>query len=511
MAGYIGHGPGEERDMLRAIGVASFEDLLAGVPKGARQRGPVDIPPGMSEEELRRLFGDLGARNYDPARVPSFLGAGLYDHVIPAAIRQLTLRSEFYTAYTPYQAEVAQGTLATIYEFQSILCELTGMDVANASVYDGGSAAAEAMLLAAAATGRNRVLVSAGLHPYARQVIETYADGPGIELVCVPLDAEGRTDLAAVRQALTAGTAEGRTPGGTMGGATAGGAAALILQNPNFFGIVEEAGPMVEAAHAAGALAVISADLVSLGLLESPGALGADIAVGEAQSCGNPPQYGGPLCGYFAARKELVRRMPGRLVAEGQDQDGHRGFVLTLQTREQHIRRDKATSNICTNNNLMALGVTIYFTLLGPDGLRETADQCLQKAHYLEEKLVALPGVRRIHGGPFFQEFALELPVPAGPVVARMLRDEGILAGLDLGRIDASRSRQLLVAVTERRTRAELDRYADALARSLEMPQGVPNGVPSAAPRIAPKGSPQGTSSGTPSEKSPGMQPGRTP
>jgi glycine dehydrogenase subunit 1 len=481
MAGYVGHGPAQERDMLRAIGVSSFEDLLAGVPKSARQRAPVDIPPGMSEEELRRLFRGLGARNYDPDKVASFLGAGLYDHLIPAAIRQLTLRSEFYTAYTPYQAEVAQGTLATIYEFQSILCELTGMDVANASVYDGGSAAAEAMLLASSVTGRHRVFVSAGLHPHARQVMETYADGPGLDLVTVPLAADGRTDLAALHAALDGTIAGGSTSGGSTaggrasGGSAAGGsgaggnAAALVLQNPNFFGIVEDAGPLVQAAHTAGALAVISADLVSLGLLESPGALGADIAVGEAQSCGNPPQYGGPLCGYFAARKELVRRMPGRLVAEAKDQDGHRGFVLTLQTREQHIRRDKATSNICTNNNLVALGVTIYFTLLGPEGLRETADQCLQKAHYLEETLTAIPDVRRIHAGPFFQEFVLELPVPAGPVVARMLRDEGILVGLDLGRIDAARARQLLVAVTEKRTRAELDRYAEVLAKALRV------------------------------------------
>jgi glycine dehydrogenase subunit 1 len=459
MAGYVGHGPTEERDLLRAIGVSCFEDLLVGIPETARQRAPVDIPPGMSEEELRRLFRGLGARNYDPEKVPSFLGAGLYDHLIPAAIRQLTLRSEFYTAYTPYQAEVAQGTLATIYEFQSILCELTGMDVANASVYDGGSAAAEAVLLASSVTGRNRVLVSAALHPHARQVMETYADGPGLDLVTVPLGADGRTDLAALRALIDGSTAGGSAAGGNV--------AALVLQNPNFFGIVEDAGPLVEATHAAGALAVISADLVSLGLLESPGALGADITVGEAQSCGNPPQYGGPLCGYFAAKKELVRRMPGRLVAEANDQDGHRGFVLTLQTREQHIRRDKATSNICTNNNLMALGVTIYFALLGPEGLRETADQCLQKAHYLEEKLAAIPGVRRVHAGPFFQEFAVELPVPAGPVVARMLRDEGILAGLDLGRIDAGRARQLLVAVTEKRTRAELDRYAEVLTKTL--------------------------------------------
>ncbi len=448
MAGYVGHGSNEEREMLAAIGVSGFEELLKGVPESARLRAPIEIPPGQSEAELRALFLELGQRNYDPERTPSFLGAGLYDHVIPAAIRQITLRSEFSTAYTPYQPEVAQGTLASIFEFQTLMAELTGMDVANAGVYDGGSAAAEAALLAAAATGRNRILIDAGLHPHARGVVETYAHGPGLTLETVPLEG-GVVGPAALRKCLSNETA------------------AVILSHPSFFGCVQDLRPLVEAIHEAGALAIVSCNLISLGLLESPGGAGADVAVAEAECFGNSLSFGGPLCGVLAARRDLVRRLPGRLVAETADADGHRGFVLTLQTREQHIRREKATSNICTNNNLVALGVTLYFTLLGPKGLREVASQCLQKAHYLEEKLTALPGVTRVHPAPFFHEFALNLPRPAGDVVEKILTDDHILAGCALGRFDARWEKQLLVAVTEKRTRAEMDRFVEALARAL--------------------------------------------
>jgi glycine dehydrogenase subunit 1 len=448
MAGYIGHGPEEEKEMLAAMGAASFEDLLQGVPPKCRLRGGTPIPRGESEAELRRLFSELAAKSYDVERTPSFLGAGLYDHIIPAAIRQITLRSEFYTAYTPYQPEVAQGTLATVFEFQSLMAELTGMDVANASVYDGGSAAAEAILLAAGATGRKRILVAAGVHPSTRQIMSTYGEGPGLQLETIPSKG-GQSDLTALRALLRDDVA------------------AVVIQNPNFFGCLEEVGPVVAAAHAVGALVVLSVNLVSLGLLESPGALGADVAVAEAQCFGNPPQFGGPLCGVFAARKDLVRRMPGRLVAEARDTEGHRGFVLTLQTREQHIRRDKATSNICTNNNLVALGVTLYFTLLGGSGVREVAGQSLQKAHYLEEKLVQIPGVSRVYPAPFFHEFVLQLPKPASEVVGRMLLREHILPGLDLGRIRSEWKNQLLVAVTEKRTKDEMDRYAAALLRNL--------------------------------------------
>jgi glycine dehydrogenase subunit 1 len=448
MPGHVGHGSAEEREMLAAIGVTSFEDLLRGIPEAARLDGPTPIPGAQSEEEVRRLFTILGGRNYNPVTTPSFLGGGLYDHVLPAAIRQITLRSEFYTAYTPYQPEVSQGTLATVFEFQSLMTELTGMDVANASLYDGFSAAAEAVLLAAGATGRNRVLLAGGLHPHAAQVVQTYTSGPGLQIETVPLN-DGVTYLEALRGALRADVA------------------AVVLQNPNFFGSVEDLGPMIEATHAAGALAIVSANLVSLGLLEPPGALGADIAVAEAQCFGNPPSYGGPLCGVFAARKDLVRRMPGRLVAEAVDSDGHRGFVLTLQTREQHIRREKATSNICTNNTLVALGVSLYFTLLGPRGLREVATQCVQKAHYLERELTRIPGVARVHSGPFFHEFVLELPRPARAVVDRLLLKDHILAGLDLGRFDPLWSNRLLVAVTEKRTVEEMDRYRKALASAV--------------------------------------------
>jgi glycine dehydrogenase subunit 1 len=448
MAGYVGHGPEGEKEMLAAIGVSSFEDLLQGIPRSARMKEPTPIPRGQSEEELRRLFAELGRRNYDPERTASFLGAGLYDHIIPAAIRQLTLRSEFYTAYTPYQAEVAQGTLASIFEFQSLVAELTGMDVTNASMYDGASAAAEAALLAAVAKGRNRVLVCEGVNPFTQEVMRTYGHGPGVSIETVPLR-DGTTDLGTLRSHLRDDVA------------------AVLVQNPNFFGCIEDLSPIVEAAHEAGALAIVSVNLLSLALLESPGAAGADLAVGEAQCFGNPPQYGGPLCGILAARKEWLRRMPGRLVAEAHDADGHRGFVLTLQTREQHIRREKATSNICTNNNLVALGVTLYLNLLGPKGLAEAAGQCVQKAHYLEDQLTRISGVWPVHPAPFFHEFTLDLPRPAGEVVKQMLQEERILAGFDLGRVHPEWKNRLLIAVTEKRTKDEMDRYTRALQRML--------------------------------------------
>lgn len=446
MPGYVGHGRGTEREMLAAIGVQHFRDLLKGVPESVIETEPPDIPPAQGEEELRRLFSEYASRNYDPTRTPCFLGAGLYDHIVPAAIRHLTLRSEFYTAYTPYQPEVAQGTLAAIYEFQSVMAELTGMDVANASVYDAATGAAEALFLAQAAVRRNRVLVSGGVHPSTLQVLETSLHGRDLTLEVLPLTG-GVTDPAGLRKLIGDDVA------------------AVLVANPNFYGLVEDVGSISSAAHDAGALAAVSTNLVALGLLESPGAQGADIVVGEVQSFGNHPQFGGPLCGLFAGRKDLVRRMPGRLVAETMDHGGCRGFVLTLQTREQHIRRDKATSNICTNSNLLALSATIYFCLLGPRGLREVAGQCLQKAHYLQERLCEIPGVRRVHEGAFFHEFALELPVPAGGVVDRLLTEDGVLAGLDLGRIDPAQKNRLLVAVTEKRTRQEMDRFAEALRR----------------------------------------------
>ncbi|MBM3288367.1 MAG: aminomethyl-transferring glycine dehydrogenase subunit GcvPA [Candidatus Eisenbacteria bacterium] len=444
---YTGYGSQEEKELLRSIGVERFEDLVTALPESLRLKGPVDVPPGQTELELRRLFNEAALANYDPNLTPSFLGGGLYDHDIPAVVQHMQLRSEFYTAYTPYQPEVAQGTLMTIFEFQSMVCDLTGLDVANASMYDAGSAAAEAALLAAAATGRDRILVAGTLHPHHREILKTYGLPPGLRFV----DVGGEEPL---RPADLAPHIDGET-------------AALVLQQPNFFGSIESIGPLAEAVHAKGALLIVEADPVALALLAPPGELGADIVVGEGQSLGSPPSYGGPACGLFACTRALIRRLPGRLVAETVDRDGRRGFVLTLQTREQHIRREKATSNICTNNNLVALAFTITLAMLGPAGLKEMASLSLQKAHYLERALAAIPGVKRSPGGPFFREFALTLPRPAGEVIDAIYRDARILAGIDLGRLVPGGSNRLLVAVTEKRTRQEMDLFASALERSL--------------------------------------------
>ncbi len=445
---YTGHSRGEERELLRAIGVESYEDLIRAVPKALRLEKPLDIPPGQSEMELRRLFLDASRRNYDPQFTPSFLGGGLNDHDIPAVVRHMTLRSEYYTAYTPYQAEVAQGTLMTIYEFQTMVCELTGCDVANASMYDAGSASAEAALLAAHATGRSKIVVAGSFHPHHRSILETYGLPPGLSFVDVGADRPlTRSDLA------------GRIDGET---------AALLVQQPNFFGGIESIAPLADAIHAVKGLLVVSADPVSLALLESPGRCGADIVVGEGQNLGNAPFFGGPGCGLFACKRDLIRRLPGRLVAETVDADGRRGFVLTLQTREQHIRREKATSNICTNNSLVALGMTITLALLGPAGLREMANLCLQKAHYLEKGLASIRGIRREPDGPFFNEFSLRLPKKASDVVAKVYKEAGILAGCDLGRIRPEWSDRLLVAVTEKRTREECDALVASMGKAVQ-------------------------------------------
>ncbi|MFQ5844526.1 MAG: aminomethyl-transferring glycine dehydrogenase subunit GcvPA, partial [Planctomycetota bacterium] len=348
---YCPHTDTDIREMLDAVGVSSVDDLFEPVPEALRRREPLDLPPARSELELTRELGAIAVRNVDLSRVPSFLGGGIYDHFVPALIDHLVLRGEFLTAYTPYQAEASQGSLATIFEFQSLICELTGMEVANASMYDGASAAAEAVQLALSAhRGRTRVLVSAGLHPEAQRVLQTYRDGAAShELDRLPLDAELSLDAGAVAGAVT-------------GEAVA------------------------EAVRAQGALLIVVADPVSLGLLEAPGAYGADVVVGDCQALGCPPSYGGPFAGYFASRHEHVRRMPGRIVGTTTDGEGRRGFVLTFQTREQHIRRARATSNICTNQALMALRATIYLAAMGPAGFGELARRCFENASYLRER-----------------------------------------------------------------------------------------------------------------------------
>jgi glycine dehydrogenase subunit 1 len=436
----IGRSTVETERMLKDIGVSSFEALLENVPADVRLRQALPLPGPLSEIELRRQFG-AWARENDADSCVSFLGGGSYEHFIPAAVGALASRSEFATAYTPYQPEVAQGSLTAIFEFQSMIAELTGCDVANASMYDGATAVVEAALLARHQTGRDRVVVAGALHPHTIDVLRTYL-APGDLTLAADRDGLcGAEDLASV-----------------MGSDVA----AVIYQHPNFFGLLENPRALHAAAHAAGALAVASVDPISLALLEPPGATGADIVVGEGACLGNPPSFGGPALGFFACTKALVRRMPGRLAAETVDTRGKRGFVLTLQTREQHIRREKATSNICTNQGLLALRATIHMGLLGRRGLREVSELCVQKAHHAARLAEATPGFRLAHAGPFFREFTLACPVDAARVVAAGRR-RGVLPGVDLGQFRPEWSRWLLVAVTEMRSREEIERLCATL------------------------------------------------
>lgn len=440
---FVGRTREEEQRMLREIGVERFEELLGEVPEAARLTQPPAFPGPLSEIELRRVLGGWAEENHARGAA-SFLGGGIYDHWIPAAVDALAGRSEFLTAYTPYQPEVAQGTLTAIFEFQSMMAELTGCDVANASMYDGATATAEAALLARRQTGRKGVVVAGMLHPHTLGVLRTYLDPAGITVVETP---GGLASVPAVRAALGADTA------------------CVIYQQPNFFGLLEDAPALHEAAHAAGALAIAVCDPVSLALLEPPGRTGADLVVGEAQSLGSPMSFGGPLLGYFAARRALLRALPGRLVAETVDRQGRRGFVLTLQTREQHIRREKATSNICTNEGLMALRATIHLGLLGREGMREVAELCVQKSHHAARLAAAIPGYRLAFAAPFFREFVLDCPVEARRVIEAGV-EAGVRPGINLGRFRPEWKDRLLVAVTEQRSADEIERWAETLRRA---------------------------------------------
>jgi glycine dehydrogenase subunit 1 len=442
---FVGLTQDEERRMLAEIGVDSFEALLGAVPRGVLLAKPPPVEGPLSEIDLRRRFGAWAAENA-ASRAVSFMGAGVYDHYIPSAVNAIAMRSEFATAYTPYQAEVAQGTLTAIFEFQSMIAELTGTEVANASLYDGATACVEAALLARAQTGRARVVVAGSVHPHVLQVLDTYLDGRDLTRV---EDRGGRCEPAALKGALGPDVA------------------CVVYQHPNFFGLLETPRAIHALAHESGALAVAICDPISLALLEPPGGEsdagpGADIVVGEGQALGNPPSFGGPLLGFFACSAALVRRMPGRLAAEAVDRKGRRGFVLTLQTREQHIRREKATSNICTNQGLLALRATVHMGLLGREGMREVAELCVRKSHYAQARATAIPGYRAAHAGTFFREFALDCPVDAARIV-QVAAERGILPGVDLGRFRPEWKRRLLVAVTEQRSREEIDRWALAL------------------------------------------------
>jgi glycine dehydrogenase subunit 1 len=445
---YISNTPAQQKEMLRSIGAAGIEDLLSPIPSKARLSRPLNLSAALSETDLIRHLRGLASRNADADDFVCFLGGGAYDHYIPSPINHLISRGEFFTAYTPYQPEASQGTLRTIYEYQTMIAELTGMDVANASIYDGASSLAEAALMAHSATlGRAELVISRGVNPLYRQVVATYADGPALRLKEIPVG-DGATDLAAIKKAVSGKTA------------------AVIVQYPNFFGCLEDVQAAADIAHEGGALLIVATDPVALGLLTPPGALGADIVVGEGQGLGVPLSYGGPNLGVFATRTDLIRRMPGRLVGATVDRDGKRGFVLTLQTREQHIRREKATSNICTNVALCALMATIHLTLLGKQGLRKVGELALAKAHYAAEALTKIPGVRLRFTAPFFKEFVLQLPKSPERVVKRLAKEK-ILAGIPLKPLDRSLKDCLLVAVTEKRTRQEIDAYVQALSEAV--------------------------------------------
>lgn len=443
---YIPNTNADRQAMMETIGIGSVEELLTVVPDDVRLDRPLDLPPALSELELHDTMGEMAARNGSADRMASFVGGGMYDHFVPSAIGHLAGRSEFLTSYTPYQPEVSQGTLQGIYEFQTMICELTGLEVANASMYDGASATAEAAMLARSATGRDRVILASSVHPYYVETVRTYAHGPGIEVETLPCP-NGALDPGQLASVLTDDTA------------------CVIVQHPNFYGCLESMRDLERVVHGAGALLVMAVDPISLGVIESPGAYGADIAVGEGQSMGNQVSFGGPALGFFAARDRFVRRMPGRIAGQTVDQEDRRGFVLTLQAREQHIRRDKATSNICTSQQLNALMATIYLSLIGKEGLKQVAELCLHKSHYAAARIADLPGYELAFDRPFFKEFVVRTPAAPGEIVTR-LSDDGLLAGIDLGRFPSLGIEDgLLIAVTERRTRAQIDRLVDALGR----------------------------------------------
>jgi glycine dehydrogenase subunit 1 len=443
---FVPHSDADRAEMLAAAGVSSVDDLYSDIPADIRLSEPLNMPSALSEAEAVRLLDSYASENHP---LLSFAGAGIYDHHVPAAVDHLIRRSEFYTAYTPYQPEVAQGTLQSIYEFQTMVCELTGMEVANASMYDGASAAAEAVLVALSATRRNRVVAAGGLHKHYRRVLRTYLAGQEMEVVRVPIGSDGRVDAASVAEAIDDETA------------------ALIVQNPNFYGVIEDVEPLAAAAHEHGALViVVVADPLSLALLRTPGECGADLVAAEGQPFGNAPNFGGPVVGLFAATGKLIRKMPGRIVGATTDVEGRRGYVLTLQTREQQIRREKATSNICTNQGLNALAATIHLALLGRDGLREVALVSVQNAHYAHEALTDAGLEPVFPEAPFFREFVIKTGRPGQDVVRDGLK-EGLLAGVYLSRMpDLGVEDGLLLAFTEKHRKEDIDRLVAFLSEA---------------------------------------------
>jgi glycine dehydrogenase subunit 1 len=442
---YIPNSPEERSEMLKAMGLGSAEELFDSIPEDLRLKRPLNTPAALSEIELLERFDEMGARNAG-ARRSSFLGGGAYSHYIPTTVDHILSRSEFFTAYTPYQPEISQGTLQVIFEFQTLVCQLTGMEVANASMYDGSTALAEAVLMAERVTKRSKAVASTATHPQYLEVIQTYVQHAGIHLELVQFDEKTGQSWQALADAIDEETA------------------ALVVQSPNFFGCIEDLSALADAAHAKGALLVVAiTEAMSLGLLKSPGACGADIVVAEGQSFGVPLSFGGPYVGLFATREKYARQIPGRLVGEAYDKKGRRGFVLTLATREQHIRREKATSNICTNEGLIALAATVYLETMGRRGVQEAAHQCAQKAAYAARAIAKLNGYSLPFTGPFFNEFVVRGPGRAVDLLARLGKEKAIEGGIALSRFMPDRPNDFLVCVTETNSRAQIDKLVAGL------------------------------------------------
>jgi glycine dehydrogenase subunit 1 len=442
---YIPNSPEERAEMLRQIGLSSPEELFDSIPEELRLRGRLNTPAALSEIELLSGFEQMAGRNAAANR-SSFLGGGAYSHYVPTIVDHIISRSEFFTAYTPYQPEISQGTLQTIFEFQTLVCQLTGMDVANASMYDGSTALAEAVLMAERVTKRSKVIACGAVHPEYLEVVNTYVQHAGIDLQHVDFNSQTGQTSAAVDEALDDQTA------------------ALVVQSPNFFGCIEDVAALAEKAHAAGALLIVTiTESISLGLLRSPGSSGADIVVAEGQSFGVPLSFGGPYLGLFATREKYARQIPGRLVGEAYDKGGRRGFVLTLATREQHIRREKATSNICTNEGLIALAATVYLETMGRRGIQEVAQQCAQKTAYTARRIGELEGFSLPFTAPRFNEFVVRGPGNATEMLARLAGERNITGGLALSRYYHDRPNDFLVCVTELNTRAQIDALIDGV------------------------------------------------
>jgi glycine dehydrogenase subunit 1 len=442
---YIPNSPEERKEMLESIGLASAEELFDSIPSDLLLKRPLNTPAALSEIELLNRFEQMGARNAG-ARRTSFLGGGAYSHYIPTIVDHILTRSEFFTAYTPYQPEISQGTLQTIFEFQTLVCQLTGMEVANASMYDGSTALAEAVLMAERVTKRSKVIASSAGHPQYLEVVRTYVQHAGIHLELAQFDEKTGQSSKSLADAVDDQTA------------------ALVVQSPNFFGCIEDLAALADAAHAKGALLVVAiTEAMSLGLLKSPGACGADIVLAEGQSFGVPLSFGGPYVGLFATREKYARQIPGRLVGEAYDKNGRRGFVLTLATREQHIRREKATSNICTNEGLIALAATVYLETMGRRGIQEVAHQCAQKAAYARKAIGSLNGYSLPFSAASFNEFVVRGPGNAAELLARVAKEKQIDAGIALSRFMSDRPNDFLVCVTEINSREQIDALVEGL------------------------------------------------